>query len=85
MLPDMYGEFIYPYHEKIARRIGLNCYGCCEAFEGRWKYVSKLPNLRRVSCSPWSKRDVAAELLGNRYISSHKLSPTPLASFHMDE
>lgn len=83
--PEMYGEFIYPYHEKLASRFGLNCYGCCEAFEGRWKYVSHLPNLRRVSCSPWSKRDQAAELLGSRYIASHKLSPTPLASANMDE
>lgn len=83
--PQMYGEFIFPYHKRLLERFGLNCYGCCEAFENRWEYISQIPRLRRVSCSPWSNPDAASELLGNRYISSHKPSPTPLASFNMDE
>lgn len=83
--PEMYGEFVFPYHKRIAQKFGLNCYGCCEAFENRWKYVSQLPNLRRVSCSPWSNREVLPELLGKNYISSVKLSPTPLAFSQMDE
>ena len=82
---EMYGEFIFPYHKRILERFGLGCYGCCEAFENRWKYVSQFSNLRRVSCSPWCVRAKAQELLGNRYIASHKLSPTPLASHEMDE
>ena len=83
--PQMYEEFIFPYHKKLLDRFGLNCYGCCEAFEARWEYIRQIPRLRRVSCSPWSNPDVASELLGNRYISSHKPSPTPLASTNMDE
>lgn len=83
--PDAYGEFIFPYHLRIARRFGLNCYGCCEPFEPRWKYVKQLPRLRRVSCAPWSDRDRAAELLGDKYISSIKLNPAPLALARMDE
>ena len=83
--PEVYGEFIFPYHKKIAQRFGLNCYGCCEAFESRWRFVSQFPNLRRVSCSPWCSREISADLLKNHYISSHKLSPTPLSYPHMDE
>lgn len=83
--PQMYAEFIFPYHKRLLERFGLNCYGCCEAFEDRWDSISKIPRLRRVSCSPWSDPDVASGLLGNRYISSHKPSPTPLASTNMDE
>lgn len=83
--PQMYAEFIFPYHKRILERFGLNCYGCCEAFESRWAYISQIPRLRRVSCSPWSDPDAASELLGSRYISSHKPSPTPLASANMDE
>lgn len=83
--PKMYGEFIFPYHKQLLERFGLNCYGCCEAFEARWEYISQIPRLRRVSCSPWSNPDVASELLSNRYISSHKLSPTPLSTHTMDE
>lgn len=83
--PAHYGEFIYPYHEKIASRFGLNCYGCCEAFDPRWEYVRNLPRLRRVSCSPWAKWERIPELLGNRYIASVKPSPSHLAMEHMEE
>ncbi|GKH33912.1 MULTISPECIES: uroporphyrinogen decarboxylase family protein [Lachnospiraceae] len=83
--PDLYGEFIFPYHKKIARRFGLNCSGCCEPYEPRWKYIKKLPNLRRVSCSPWSDWTTIPENLGQKYIASVKPTLTPLALPHMDE
>lgn len=82
---DMYGEFVFPYHKRILERFGMNCFGCCEPFEGRWKYVKQLPRLRRISCSPWSDRALAADLLRDQYILSHKLSPTPLATPEMNE
>lgn len=81
----MYHEFIFPYHLRIAERFGLNCYGCCEDVVRRWDSVKQIPRLRRVSCCPWSKRPAVAELLGNQYVASHKLLPTPLAMPQMDE
>jgi hypothetical protein len=81
----MYGEFILPYHLKIAERFGLNCYGCCEGFNPRWEYIKNIPRLRRVSVSPWADVDTCAELLGKNYIASVKPSPTPLAVSVMDE
>ena len=83
--PQMYGEFIYPYHKKIAERFGLNCYGCCEPFSKRWEFVSQIPRLRRVSVSPWEDWEVAKELLGANYIASVKPNPSYLASRLMDE
>lgn len=83
--PDLYGEFIYPYQKRIAEYFGLNCYGCCEAFQGRWKYVRELKNLRRVSVSPFSDWRCVPELLGKDYIASVKPSPSPLAVTTMDE
>lgn len=83
--PDMYGEFIFPYHKKIAERFGLNYYGCCEPFNPRWRYVKQLPRLRRVSVSPWADLDTLPELLGKNYVASVKPSPTPLAQSVMDE
>lgn len=83
--PEMYHEFIYPYHERIASRFGLNCYGCCEPFNPRWKYIKNLPRLRRVSASPWSDWRMVPELLGKKYIASVKPSPTPLSMKHMNE
>lgn len=83
--PDMYGEFIFPRHKKILERFKLSCYGCCEAYDPRWKYVKNLPNLRRVSVSPWADWTTVPEMLGKDYIASVKLSPTPLSSHHMNE
>lgn len=83
--PELYGEFIYPYHEEIAKRFGLNCYGCCEPYDPRWKYVKKLTRLRKVSCSPWSDWSTIKPNLGKDYIASIKPTPTSLATAHMDE
>jgi hypothetical protein len=83
--PDQYGEFILPYHKRIASRFGLNCYGCCEPYDPRWKYVRELPRLRRVSVSPWADWSTVPEKLGKNYIASVKPMPTPLAVETMDE
>ena len=83
--PEMYNEFIFPYHMKIAERFGLNCYGCCEAYDPRWKYVKQLPRLRRVSVSPWADLETLEANLGKNYIASIKPSPSPLAIHNMNE
>ncbi len=78
--PEMFNEFILPYQIRVLEKFGLNCYGCCEPIDKRWKYIKSIPNLRRVSCSPWVDRKVVARELGKDYIISSKSSPTPLAS-----
>ena len=83
--PDMFGEFILPYYKKMGKRFGRICYGCCEPFNPRWKYVKQIPNLHKVSVSPWADYSTVPELLGNDYIASVKLKPTPLAMHNMDE
>ena len=83
--PGMYNEFVYPYHERVAKRFGLNCFGCCEPFDPRWNYVKKLPRLRRVSVSPWADWNKLPELLGTNYIASIKPHPAHLAHKVMDE
>ncbi|MGI6172890.1 MAG: hypothetical protein ACOYI8_03215 [Christensenellales bacterium] len=83
--PEMYGEFIFPYHRRIAERFALNCFGCCEPYDLRWKYAKHLPRLRRVSCSPWSDRQMTEKNLGKDYVASLKLNPSPLSRPTMDE
>ena len=82
---DHYGEFIFPYLKKIAERFGLNCYGCCEPYDTRWKYAKELPRLRRVSVSAWSDWRTVPEFLEDKFIASIKPSPTPLAMSNMNE
>jgi len=83
--PEMFEEFIFPYQLPIQQRFGLNCYGCCEPLDKRWHIVKDIPNLRRVSVSPWADLGDMAEMLGDRYIFSMKPSPTDLAMTGFDE
>ena len=77
--PAMFAEFIFPYQLPILERFGLNCYGCCEPLDKRWRVVQHIPRLRRVSVSAWANVAAMAEQLGDRYIFSWKPSPTDLA------
>jgi len=83
--PEMFAEFIQPFQVPILKRFGLNCYGCCEPLDQRWQYIKDLPNLRRVSVSPWANPDAMAEMLGNRFVFSSKPNPTHLALPRMNE
>lgn len=83
--PAMFEEFVFPYQLKIAKRFGLNCYGCCEPLDGRWDIVKRIPNLRRVSVSHWADSKKMAENLQDRYIYSLKPSPSYLATPQMNE
>jgi hypothetical protein len=82
--PAMFEEFVFRYQLPILKRFGLACYGCCEAVHGRWHLLRQIPNLRRVSVSPWCDRAKMAENLGNRYIYSLKPHPALLATTQFD-
>ena len=83
--PEMFGEFIFPYQLELQEKFGLNCYGCCEPVDRRWKYIKQIPGLRRISVSPWSNEQVMAQLIGDNYIYSRKTPPTWLAAKNADE
>jgi hypothetical protein len=83
--PDLYGEFIYPYEDAIARRFGRVYYGCCEPVHTRWEVVKNLTNLRRVSISAWCNEDIMAETLADRYVYSRKPSPAMISTEKFDE
>lgn len=75
--PDMFGEYIYPSYGELAEEFGLLYYGCCEPVHDVWEdYISKLPNLRKVSISPWCDEKKMGEYLkGQNVIYSRKPSP----------
>lgn len=78
--PDMYEEFIFPCYQKIASQFGLLSYGCCEPVHPIWeRCLSKLPNLRKISISPWCEEEYMGEQLrGSRVIYHRKPSPNYL-------
>ena len=83
--PRMFETFIFPYQLPILEKFGLNCYGCCEPVDERWRIIQRIPRLRRVSVSPWSDRQVMAANLGDRCILSLKPNPADLALDDFDE
>ena len=78
--PETFKEYEIDYAKNVYSRFGLINYGCCERLDDRLDYVKELPNVRKVSISPWSKdRRRAAEELGKDYIFLNKPNPAFLA------
>ena len=80
--PAMYGEFVYPYFDRMVKRFGLLSYGCCERVDNIWvDYLSKWDNLRKLSVSPFNNEEQIGEYLrGSRVVYYSK----PRAEFVTD-
>lgn len=81
---SMHKEFDIEYMKKSLAPFGLNYYGCCEPLHTKIDIVEKIPNLRKISISPWADIQIAAEIIGNKYVVSAKPSPSYVASSNMD-
>ncbi|HUT58494.1 MAG TPA: hypothetical protein VNA25_11675 [Phycisphaerae bacterium] len=83
--PGQFDEFVLQYQLPLMAKLGLVCYGCCEPMDQKLDLVlAKVPNVRRVSISPWSDRQVAAEKLGDRYVYSWKPNPAMVCAPTVD-
>ena len=61
--PEMFGEFVFPYQDRLAKRFGLLSYGCCERVDATWPYISRWKNLRKLSVSPFNNEALVGEYL----------------------
>ncbi len=77
--PAMHEEFTLQYEHRFLSRFGLSSYGCCEPLHHKLDILKTIPNLRRISISPWADVRKSAESLGNRYIFSWKPNPAIVA------
>ena len=77
--PAMTEEFEVAYMQRVFPLMGAVYYGCCERLDDRMDVISKLPNIRKVSCSPWSNREHFAEVLPDAWVMSNKPLPALLA------
>ncbi len=75
--PRMFKEFYSPYYDDIAREAGLVYFGCCEPVNALWESsLSAMPNLRKVSISPWCNEEYMGEALhGRKVVYSRKPMP----------
>jgi len=83
--PTMFEEFVFPYQLPIIERFGLSYYGCCEPIHNRWHIVKRIPNLRRVSISPWCDQEQMAADMGGDYIFCRKPNPAIISTRRFDE
>ena len=83
--PSTFEELELPYIQKMGEMFGCIYYGCCDRLDDRLDLVKKIPNVRKVSCSPWSDREKFAERIGPKLVMSNKPSPAYLASDIFDE
>ncbi|MDC7235377.1 MAG: hypothetical protein PQJ58_19270 [Spirochaetales bacterium] len=73
-------EFETPYISRMAQEFGMIYYGCCEREDDRLEIVKQIPNVKKISCSPWSDRKNFAQQIGPGHIMSNKPSPAFLAT-----
>jgi hypothetical protein len=77
MSASMFNEFFFTYMKEFADRCGLFAYGCCEPVHELWApCLSRLPNLRKLSVSPWCDEDDIGEKLRGTKICYHR-KPSP--------
>jgi hypothetical protein len=73
--PEMHWEFAIEHDMKWLERWGLTYYGCCEPLDKKLHLMRKIPNLRKISVSPWNDFAFVAHELGGDYALSVKPSP----------
>jgi hypothetical protein len=67
---DMFGEFVFPYQQRLVDRFGLLSYGCCERVDAIWPdYLATWPTMRKLSVSPFNDEPTIGEYLrGSRVV-----------------
>lgn len=83
--PDMHWQFSLQYDLAWLQRFGIVYYGCCEPLSGKMDLMDRIPNLRKVSMSPWNNFAAAAERCKGRYVMSCKPNPAVFAAEQFDE
>jgi len=85
--PEMFKDFEVDYVSRICARFGLVYYGCCDPLDGKMAEVRMIPNVRKVSMSPWVNEDRGAAEIGGDFVYSRKPNPALLAkdSFYPDQ
>jgi len=82
--PEMHWEFAIEHDLRWLKRWGLVYYGCCEPLDGKLDILRRIPNLRKISVSPWCKAECVIEGIGGDYVISHKPNPAILAESAWD-
>ena len=83
--PKITDEFEAAYMKRIFPYFGNIYYGCCDRLDDRMDVIRTLPNIKKLSCSPWSNRIHFAETMPDTCVMSAKPNPAFLAGGTLDE
>ena len=83
--PEMHWEFALEHDMRWLKRFGLTYYGCCEPLDFKSEILSRIPNLRKVSVSPWVTSERAIANYGDKYVLSRKPSPSVFIEWDKEE
>ena len=82
--PEIFKEFEVDYSKRICERFGMVYYGCCDPLDGKMDEVRMIPNVRKVSMSPWANQERGAAEINGDYVFSRKPSPALVATDRFD-
>ena len=77
--PQMHWEFAVEHDLRWLARWGLTYYGCCEPLDRKIEVIRRIPNLRKISVSPWADTASVVEQVGSDYVLSRKPNPDVFA------
>jgi hypothetical protein len=77
--PEMHWEFAVQHDMRWLQRWGLTYYGCCEPLHQKLEILRCIPNLRKISVSPWCDLEKTISEMGRDCVLSIKPSPAILA------
>jgi len=82
--PQMHWDFAVEHDMRWLSRWGLTYYGCCEPLDQKIDILRRIPNLRKISVSPWCDTARVVEKMGTDYVISRKPTPAILGENDWD-
>jgi hypothetical protein len=59
--PEQHEEFALQYERRWLSRFPITYYGCCEPLHLKMDILKSVPNLRKISMSPWANVDMMVQ------------------------
>lgn len=82
---QMHLEFDIEYMKETVGQCGLVYYGCCEPLDKKIDIVEQIPNLRKISITPWADVNIAAQAINTKYVLSSKPNPAAVSERMLDK
>lgn len=79
--PDDLYEFDVKFTVPVAEKCAYTYYGCCEPLHDRIDIIKRIPNLRKIGCSPWADVELTARQIKGDFVLSRKPNPAFVSSY----